>query len=444
MQYLRQVKMKNVVVFFLILAVFFVPMGANGISISVGFGRISLFRFFLIGAIAAQMLRMGFLDRGFVIWRKKSKYSILFLLIWFSYAFLSILWAADYSGFLKILWFLFVGISLTLLFTDTCEQSDIDNIVFSFSLGVMLQAIIGWYEVFTRDYRFISGYNFDFYVSYSSRIPIAMLSNPNDFATLMFLGVLFSYYLIYTEKYRKIKLLVLLFLVNDVIMIVLSQSRSVLFGLLIAVLILLWLKTKYAGKIAMFLAAMLTLVYPATRHWLLSKIDLNYFTTKGESASVRINLIRNGLLFLGKTYGFGVGNGQIESWMSRRAVYDTHNITNMHNWWFEILTAYGIIIGAGFVILYLKLIIDFYKIYCVNKYDNNGKRAMIICALLGGYFLACMSSSSNMSKEYIWLFWAVCIALQGNMVANNRVKDPESNDLQYSVIGQKVKWRYFR
>ena len=46
MQYLRQVKMKNVVVFFLILAVFFVPMGANGISISVGFGRISLFRFF--------------------------------------------------------------------------------------------------------------------------------------------------------------------------------------------------------------------------------------------------------------------------------------------------------------------------------------------------------------------------------------------------------------
>jgi len=79
-----------------------------------------------------------------------------------------------------------------------------------------------------------------------------------------------------------------------------------------------------------------------------------------------MNLIRNGLVFLSSTFGFGVGAGNIEYWMEHNPVYNTSSITNMHNWWIEILVAYGVIIFILYIVFFAKLFMNFYRKYKVQ------------------------------------------------------------------------------
>lgn len=93
----------------------------------------------------------------------------------------------------------------------------------------------------------------------------------------------------------------------------------------------------------------------------------------------------------------------------------------MHNWWIEILTGYGVLIFGAYLLYYAKLFIDFYRNYIKNrekkvlseefkfyKYTSLGT-----CAIMLGYILTGISSSSNFNSEYMWVFWSICITYQG-------------------------------
>lgn len=140
----------------------------------------------------------------------------------------------------------------------------------------------------------------------------------------------------------------------------------------------------------------------------ISGVNLEY-----GSDYVRMNLIKNGLHFLPQNLFMGTGAGGIEHWMASEWIYDTGSITNIHNWWMEILTGYGIIVFIGYMIFYIKLCIDMFRIF---RSSSNYKEVYIAFAMIGAlvsFVIGSVSSSSNMASYQIWVFFAIVIAFQG-------------------------------
>jgi teichuronic acid biosynthesis protein TuaE len=70
----------------------------------------------------------------------------------------------------------------------------------------------------------------------------------------------------------------------------------------------------------------------------------------GQSVTVRLNLLINGMHFLAKSHFMGVGAGNIEPLMENAPRV---NKVNMHNWWAEILVNFGVIIFVLYMSLYV-------------------------------------------------------------------------------------------
>ena len=150
------------------------------------------------------------------------------------------------------------------------------------------------------------------------------------------------------------------------------------------------------------------ILVPALRHKIASLVYLGgVYDMSGDE--VRLNLWRNGLLFLGQTFGLGVGAGNIETWMAEFGFLDTEVIVNMHNWWLEILVAYGAIVFIAYVLMYSLLI---YKLWKLRWKVSDPLRAVnnSFVAFLIVFIFASITSANNMLIEWHWLIFALIIS----------------------------------
>jgi teichuronic acid biosynthesis protein TuaE len=122
---------------------------------------------------------------------------------------------------------------------------------------------------------------------------------------------------------------------------------------------------------------------------------------------VRLNLILNGLYFLYNSFGFGVGAGNIEFYMRNNAIFETFGIENMHNWWFEIITNYGIIIFMLYLMFFIRI---FFKIYMIRKTENNKIFSEAILLSLIGFIFASISPSTFIAFRPQWIIIGIAIA----------------------------------
>lgn len=407
------ISFKRIILILIYLAVFFAPIGATGVSLHTPIGEISLFRLFLFFATFIAFLDCFFSGRKIVLCNKNTRYSVMFFCVWIIYALVTVLWVRDIKNYFKIMFFLITGFLCIVLISNYCGTTELDNILKILNLGILLQCALGYYEFWSGNYLYLKQESVDIYFSHNIHYPVAMMGNPNDFSTGMFLGIVASLYLYYIkDNQTKKKLFYLICIAAYVVAIALSDSKACLGGAIAFLGFFLYKKKNYKSKILTIALVLAVLMVPSVNTYIFSKVDLTYFRAKGESFSNRVNLIRNGLDFLIKTYGFGVGNGQIEYWMQNSARYNTGNILNMHNWWMEILTGYGLIIFSGFMVFFVNLYTCFITRYKSNKKTIYGKQMLVFSASLIGLILTLVSSSSNMTKEYVWLFWAILIAYQ--------------------------------
>ena len=107
--------------------------------------------------------------------------------------------------------------------------------------------------------------------------------------------------------------------------------------------------------------------------------------------------------------------------MKTDKIYEVLSITNMHNWWAELLTNYGIFITALYLLFYCRMFLDFYKAIR-HKYLNERDKVICLslCAIMAGYILASISASSVTGNECIWVFWSLCITYQAILGQNIR------------------------
>jgi teichuronic acid biosynthesis protein TuaE len=149
-------------------------------------------------------------------------------------------------------------------------------------------------------------------------------------------------------------------------------------------------------------------------------LNINFSSQSG-SDFVRINLIKNGLFFLISTLGFGVGAGNIEYWMSHKAMYNTGGVLNIHNWWLEILVGYGVVIFIMYIVFYFKLFRSFYRKFKYSRSKVDMSMSLGIMCFMIGYVIGSISSSSNISSEWLWVFWGIAIAYQGVVLDENNL-----------------------
>ena len=388
-------------------------IGTTVFSINLGFFKLSLFRIAIIYIVYMLFIQV-MLNNGktTLAIHNENRYSLAFLLTWFMYAIATLAWVKDYDSWIRSVYFLTLGLTCIIVYSKHFKTTEnILTAFYLFAIMIIVHNIIGWYEIITGKYMFLIGERVERYMLL--RYPVSIFHNTNDFATFMLFSIFIAYICAVNSTKMIGKTIFIITMFSSVFLLFATSSRANILGLIVAIFTFVCLSLKksrlrcylYIGLVVLFVF----ILFISNNIFSVFKIN---FSNKG-SDQIRLNLIRNGFIFLIETFGFGTGSGNIEYWMANYGQYYTGSILNMHNWWMEILTSYGVIIFSLYVIFYIKLLISLYKIYKSEKSkESNSISLGIICCMVG-YIIGSFSSSSNFTHEWLWCFWGISVAFQG-------------------------------
>lgn len=105
-----------------------------------------------------------------------------------------------------------------------------------------------------------------------------------------------------------------------------------------------------------------------------------------------------------------MGAGNVSYYLEHHALYDTDNVTEVHNWLVEILANFGLLIMLGYLAIYLYLMWVLYKFY-ERKMENQSKLITegLITAMVS-FLVSSISPSSVSNLFFHWVFLALVIA----------------------------------
>ena len=265
--------------------------------------------------------------------------------------------------------------------------------------------------------------------------------NVNDLATFFLIGIpVQCVLLINLETTKCTKIVKIISIIIEIYVFNLLDSRACVLGVIVGILGILFIviSKRNTNKIkeiftvikknkrnSIVVGIILSIII-LTSTILIIKSKFQPHYTNLHSTNVRINLIYNGFEFLKQHMLFGIGSGNMDYYMQNHAIYPTNNITNMHNYWMEILVTYGIVIFIIFCICYLKTIIEIIKKYMCSKTKEESSICIMLLFFLIAFIIGSISSSNNMTKEWIWLLAGIIIAYI-NITTENSVKEDEKN-----------------
>lgn len=372
-------------------------------TIPVGGFQLSIFRFLIFVLLCLELIDV---KRERVV---MNRYDLL-MLFWLAYAFVSFGWTSNTGGWGKSVFFLSVAFLATRWFHIFFNsQEKIINACKFFSCGILLHNFIGWYEIATRDYHWVSE-KYLIQLTYSKMsIPVSVFYNPNDFATILTFGF---FALLISRKnsgYRITKLLWTLTAISSFVLIVLTQSRANLIGILIGISFMIMVRLGLSYKniisaICLFIGLYFAFLFTDLGSQVSNFIDMYLsFDMENGSEYQRSILLKNAFCVFFNSYGLGTGAGNL----SYRMLTDgccLINAGNVHNWWIEILVTYGIVIFIWYVLNYITILKNFF----VNA--KNSYISLCICAFLICFIVGCVSSSSCLSSEPLWCAFALIYA----------------------------------
>jgi len=361
----------------------------------------------------------------------------LFMLFWVVYSLLPIIWIKDFTAWAKMYIFLLSGFITTWYIGQYfTSKKDIVKALIIVELFSFIFGTIALYEIFTGNYLFLSENSLDYYQIRSQlnstigfRVPISVFSNPNNYSLFLLFSIFGSFGLSKTRKTRIGRLTSLLLSIFFIFLLLSTQSRSGFIGLVIGVISygIIQIKRTNARNFWKVLVVLFSAIFIAIPFLIQNKeifeslisIDLN--ATSG-SDMTRINLIKNGFHFLMNTFFMGVGLGNIEYHMAHHALFPTGSITNIHNWWMEILVSSGIFVFIFYMYVYLKNLKRLFK-YSLFNYDKDMQYiSTVFFSFLAAFFIASVGSSSLMYNEWIWPLMAITMSFV-NLYTNRTNND---------------------
>jgi teichuronic acid biosynthesis protein TuaE len=352
----------------------------------------------------------------------KTKIYLQFLFFWFIYAVVSTVWAADKYAAIREIIFLFMAFSL--IFFIVYYFNNYKYLYRFYLLWILVLAAlipIGILEVTTGYHLSVSKFVHTTKPQFMF-LPTTVFYNPNDFATYLSLSLPFSLTFMRYQSgiFRRLIGATLFFL--GIFLLISTRSRANYFAFLIGIAFWLLFLLKGSDKLKVSVAiilivSLLFMVFPSKINASLELV-INQFKSIFEelshqglsSLSIRINLLRNALFFVYSTFGLGVGAGNSMYYIENFRIYETGGILNLHNWWMEVLTHYGVIVFVLYLIFFLGIFFNLYHIY--RNLNTSGEKMICEALLLGlvSFPFSSLSSSSIMSLKPHWLFFAFSLA----------------------------------
>lgn len=406
------------------ISVFFAFWGTKFFSINASILHISFYRIMLIVfliLVAQEELRN---KQYYKNPRYHKASAIIFFKLWLIYAFISLLWVPDLTSAARAIFFIIEAMLIVCVLTIHVKNIDIFyKLLQIFMICMFIHSLIGWSEIITGNYRYFPADEQRSLLIYTQlRLPVSSFHNVNDFATMMYLGFFAASIVFSLAIQRYMRYFCIICMLNFYAIIIISRSRGAIFSFVIAMIVYLLLQKKILtiAKLLFFaLVAIIILLFVLNSYMEFNIMELmdSVFTFNSEQGSdeIRINLIKNGLIFLGKTLGLGTGAGNFEYYMENFKRFDTGKITNMHNFWMEILVSYGIFIFIGFIATLLRIFKHFYKLY--KKREGYMRQiSLLYIIFLVSFIVAAVSSSSLLGNDLVWIFLAIMIAFDCNIV----------------------------
>lgn len=377
----KKLKLKQLLFFGLILSAVIGP----GISYS------SLYLFHLLLLINAIYLffacREDFLSqiKDLFSFKNKMNYFIFFSLFYFA---IWIPFAESTYFAVRHFIFMLVGFSLTLFITSQIKnlrnfEFMFRSIVFAYFLD-MLVAVLEVFQLLRWPISKLSYYNHLFgrenhietilketqSKDYVHSMPASFHWNPNNFATFALLGLPF---LLLCKNFFKSFLGICLIM----LLIVASGSKSAFLGAIIIFIFSLFFIKKYLKNILAFLFLLVCLstnVFGLLQNTSMKLDEVQMFIYSGlgieipiemdqdlnkSSTGYRMQLIEKGLGIFQENPLLGVGGGNSQYLIEKSGGVGEKNITNLHNFWLEIMVEGGIFYLLLFVI-WISIIMTHY------------------------------------------------------------------------------------
>lgn len=396
----------------------FVSAVAGSTLLSINVGSFNLFPYRILLPILWLLLVISIIidrrlpDTSYI----KVKPYLWFIVAWFSYAIVTVLWADSKFGYARNIFLLFNGLSLivfpVLYFTRLVDFKRFYRLWLLMLVPMEILGLLNhFFGIQLLGKRYPETALQDFGFMHTVR---ATFVHENDFATYLALSIPFIVAFIRHSKSWSGKVFGFVLLVPALLNLTTTYSRANMAALILGLTVWFIVLLKPMEKLKMmvpigFIALLAILKSP---DYMRMNVQLMVAKTIGLVSgnhavedTIRINLIKNSLIFLVQHYGFGVGAGNAEYHMQHFRVYPTEWINNVHNWWIELLVNYGVFVFVGYLIFFFSLLVNLYKTY--GQLENPTEK-MICEALLVGMVIfipASMASSSIMGFGPQWIFF---------------------------------------
>lgn len=350
------------------------------------------------------------------------KKSLIFFLIWFGYASLSVVWAASSVEALKHIIFLFLSFSLIFFMVLNLRQSKDLELFVKLWLAVFVVLIpIAIWETMTGNHLQTSGLNYtdDGYEFYKFA-PTGLFANQNDYATFLAFSMPILLSKFQYERKVVIRLFLMVLFVAGGIILLFTTSRANYAAIFVSTLVWLVAFTDIVQKFKFLFGGLILLAIVLLnlneQSWLYLQFVWEDLTVLGEGTQdagldVRSNLIKSALYFTIATLGFGVGAGNIEYYLANYPIYETGSITNIHNWWLENLANYGFIVMLLYLAFFLSLLYALWKVRKQSPHIAIKSMAEAMICLLVAFPISSISSSSLIAFNPHWLIFGFMLAL---------------------------------
>ena len=407
-------------------------IGADIIALDLKIFQFSLYRIILF-CLFLVLVTEFFKKRELKPFSSNNRFSIIFMLIWVAYATLSLLWVNDNINWMKAVFFIGVGLLCIMIFMAFFKKMEhVLAAMKVISFMVFFHSVISLIELITDKYWFLRP---DYLWKYlSMNYPVSMFSTANDLAIFLMMTIPVLYICFVNTQKLWEKMFYVITGILSLIVLWATQSRACYLGLLIAIMVFIALKYRkeiynfyfkklsrtwrIAINVSLVICVAASIVFLFMAGIISQQLHLIFdFNPEniiiGESDPIRINLIKNGFIFLKETFGFGVGAGNIEYWMANRGIFYTVGIVNIHNWWLEILVAYGLPIFILYLMFFTRLMKDLYSSFKSAASKLEESISIGLFSSMAGFVVASIGPSTNINKEWLWMFWALVITYQG-------------------------------
>lgn len=397
-------------------------MGAQLFSIDTGVMQLSAYRILLVLSFIFLIVFRA-KHEGQQQLTSQNAY-LVFMAIWFIYSMMHGIIVENAAEWMKSIIFLLSGYAISFLIfvyiNDLCKFLRVSRFVIAAGLLIGLLALN---EIINGSYFFLRERNLEFYQdesirdsSINSRIPVVMFGNPNNYALFIYFSIILAFVLHVLEDifFKRVVYLVIIFFFT--LLLIATQSRSGLLGVGIffsVYMISTLIKEGFVSlkSLIVFVSiAMLAMYYIFTSAGggVLSFLE---FDSGVGSDKVRVNLILNGFQMLVDSYLLGVGLGNIEGGMNSQDLLFTWGITNIHNWWMELLVSSGILMFILYINFYAKTLISFLRksINSVGKKEARLNRTGF--SFMFSFVSASVGPSSLLPTEWFWSLFGLMMCI---------------------------------